>query len=128
MHRRQVANTLAFTSSTKDDDDPKPHRRADDFAATPRRVEEVHPSSWDPTERAKVMDEVGINMAALYPNLGLTSPDRTREECTVRALRAQATDVDTTPREYGSGDHHHTHALRTGANSFIADTAIAHGS
>ncbi|HEX4529907.1 MAG TPA: amidohydrolase family protein [Acidimicrobiia bacterium] len=26
---------------------------------------------------------------------------RTREECTVGALRAQATDVDTTPREYG---------------------------
>jgi predicted TIM-barrel fold metal-dependent hydrolase len=29
---------------------------------------------------------------------------RTREECTVGALRAQATDVDTTPRVYG--DHH----------------------
>ena len=27
---------------------------------------------------------------------------RTREECTVGALRAQATDVDTTPRRYGS--------------------------
>ena len=26
---------------------------------------------------------------------------RTREECTVGALRAQALDVDTTPREYG---------------------------
>jgi len=26
---------------------------------------------------------------------------RTREECTVAVLRAQATDVDTTPREYG---------------------------
>ena len=26
---------------------------------------------------------------------------RTRAECTVGALRAQATDVDTTPREYG---------------------------
>ena len=33
---------------------------------------------------------------------------RTREECTVGALRAQALDVDTTPREYGGfhvGDH-----------------------
>src|SRR3954451_3484083 len=31
---------------------------------------------------------------------------RTREECTVGALRAQATDVDTTPREYGGGATH----------------------
>ena len=31
---------------------------------------------------------------------------RTREECTVGALRAQATDVDTTPREYGGFDAH----------------------
>ena len=29
---------------------------------------------------------------------------RAREECTVGALRAQATDVDTTPREYGGFD------------------------
>ena len=31
---------------------------------------------------------------------------RTRAECTVGALRAQATDVDTTPREYGGFDAH----------------------
>ena len=42
---------------------------------------------------------------------------RTREQSTVRALRAQATDVDTTPREYGEGEH--THNLASQANSFI---------
>jgi hypothetical protein len=30
---------------------------------------------------------------------------RSREECTVGALRARALDVDTTPREYGEVDH-----------------------
>jgi hypothetical protein len=53
---------------------------------------------------------------------------RTREECTVGALRALAHDVDTTPREYGAGDHHHTHALQQTATNFIADTAKSRGS
>ena len=47
---------------------------------------------------------------------------RSREECTVRALRAQATDVDTTPREYGDVDH--THNLSQQANSFIGQQQI----
>jgi predicted TIM-barrel fold metal-dependent hydrolase len=42
---------------------------------------------------------------------------RTREECTVGALRALAADVDTTPREYGSTDH--THNLDQNASRFM---------
>ena len=41
----------------------------------PKRFEEQHPSSYDPNERAKVMDEFGIRAAATYPNLGLVNPD-----------------------------------------------------
>jgi len=49
---------------------------------------------------------------------------RKREDCTVGALRALATDVDTTPREYGALDH--THNLAKGnAGQFIAQTAGA---
>jgi hypothetical protein len=45
---------------------------------------------------------------------------RRREECTVGALRAQATDVDTTPREYGELDH--THKLNHNATTFLQST------
>jgi predicted TIM-barrel fold metal-dependent hydrolase len=49
---------------------------------------------------------------------------RKREDCTVGALRALATDVDTTPREYGALDH--THNLAKGnASQFLADTTQA---
>ena len=42
---------------------------------------------------------------------------RSREESTVGALRAQARDVDTTPREYGQGDH--SHGLSHNASQFL---------
>jgi len=45
---------------------------------------------------------------------------RGRGDCTVGALRAGATDVDTTPREYGSLDH--SHNLAQGAGSFLETT------
>jgi len=48
---------------------------------------------------------------------------RPREQCTVGALRAQAGDVDTTPREYGSSDH--THNLALGANLFVQNVMSA---
>ena len=70
----QVVNTLAFTVFYQEPHDPTPHRRKDDFPAQPAFIEEVHPSSWDPSERVKVLDEFGINMAALYPNLGAHQP------------------------------------------------------
>ena len=38
-------------------------------------LKDVHPSQYDPVERAKVMDSVGVTMAALYPNLGFVGPD-----------------------------------------------------
>ena len=47
---------------------------------------------------------------------------RPRSECTVGALRAQAADVDTTPREYGAADH--THTLAAGANQFLGSQEI----
>ncbi|CQD09111.1 amidohydrolase 2 [Mycobacterium lentiflavum] len=71
-------SNLALTVMFNEQNDDRPHRRKDDFPASPQFIEEVHPSSWDPVERAKVMDSYGINMAALYPNLGLTSPDHYR--------------------------------------------------
>jgi uncharacterized protein len=49
--------------------------RRDTLPAFPKTYDEIHPSSWDPNERVKVMDRFGIASAALYPNLGLTSPD-----------------------------------------------------
>jgi predicted TIM-barrel fold metal-dependent hydrolase len=47
---------------------------------------------------------------------------RTREECTVGALRAQATDVDTTPREYGGFDAHAevAHLDKDNATNFLS--------
>ncbi|MDP2288161.1 MAG: amidohydrolase family protein, partial [Actinomycetota bacterium] len=42
---------------------------------------------------------------------------RSRKESTVGALRAQAGDVDTTPREYGQGDH--SHGLSHNASQFL---------
>jgi predicted TIM-barrel fold metal-dependent hydrolase len=47
---------------------------------------------------------------------------RTREECTVGALRALATDVDTTPRDYST----HTHDTELGADvsSFLSKTVF----
>ena len=49
---------------------------------------------------------------------------RPRAECTVGALRAQATDVDTTPREYGDSDH--THNVSQGAVSFLGTQDVNH--
>jgi predicted TIM-barrel fold metal-dependent hydrolase len=45
---------------------------------------------------------------------------RSREECTVGALRAKALDVDTTPREYGEVDH--AHDLDHNAKRFLGQT------
>ncbi|MBV9661507.1 MAG: amidohydrolase [Acidimicrobiales bacterium] len=39
------------------------------YPSSPPSFEAVHHSTWDPVERAKVMDEMGVQMAALYPNL-----------------------------------------------------------
>ncbi len=39
------------------------------------RYEEQHPSGYDPNERVKVMDQLGIQAATTYPWLGLTGPD-----------------------------------------------------
>lgn len=36
------------------------------------RLSEIHPSSWDTTERLKVMDRYGVAIAALYGNLGVS--------------------------------------------------------
>jgi predicted TIM-barrel fold metal-dependent hydrolase len=53
----------------------EPVIREDEFPNMPKRWEDVHPSQYDPVERAKVMDAVGVTMAALYPNLGFVGPD-----------------------------------------------------
>ena len=58
--------------------DGGPERREDEFPAWPKRFDEQHPSSYDPTERVKVMDQVGIRAATTYPSLGLTGPDAWR--------------------------------------------------
>jgi predicted TIM-barrel fold metal-dependent hydrolase len=47
---------------------------------------------------------------------------RERKDCTVGALRSLAHSVDTTPREYGAGDH--THALAQSAMGLIAQSDI----
>jgi hypothetical protein len=52
---------------------------------------------------------------------------RSRAECTVGALRAQATDVDTTPREYGSGSLAHAHELDHNAGRFLGQNDVLQG-
>jgi predicted TIM-barrel fold metal-dependent hydrolase len=49
---------------------------------------------------------------------------RGREQCTVAALRAQATDVDTTAREYGALDH--SHNLAHDVQHFFAGSDVMH--
>jgi predicted TIM-barrel fold metal-dependent hydrolase len=41
----------------------------------PSSYDDMHPSSYDPVERAKVMDQYGIRASTTYPWLGLTGPD-----------------------------------------------------
>jgi predicted TIM-barrel fold metal-dependent hydrolase len=48
--------------------------RRDDYWRPPR-FEDQHPSAYDPSERAKVMDSYGIQAAVTFPSLGLTGPD-----------------------------------------------------
>lgn len=50
-------------------------RRREEFPAFITRLDEMHPSAWDPNERVKLMDAWGIDSAVLYPNLGLIGPD-----------------------------------------------------
>ena len=50
---------------------------------------------------------------------------RTREQATVGALRANAADVDTTPREYGDLDH--SHGLSHNATQFLGQAPILGG-
>ena len=51
---------------------------------------------------------------------------RDRSECTVAALRAQATDVDITPREYGPSDH--THRIGQDVSTFLSPADADDGS
>ena len=48
---------------------------ADGWAHFPKTIAEVHPSAYDPNERAKVMDQYGIQSATTFPNLGILGPD-----------------------------------------------------
>jgi predicted TIM-barrel fold metal-dependent hydrolase len=72
---------------------------------------------------AEVPDEdvykVGFENACRWYNFDPFA-HRPREQCTVGALRAEATDVDTTPREYGTLDH--THNLQHGAGDYLHQT------
>jgi predicted TIM-barrel fold metal-dependent hydrolase len=49
--------------------------RREDYSNFINRFDEQHPSSYDPNERVKIMDQVGIQAATTYPWLGLTGPD-----------------------------------------------------
>jgi len=50
---------------------------------------------------------------------------RSRDACSVGTLRAQASDVDTTPREYVAADH--THNVGQSADTFLAETNSERG-
>ncbi len=43
-------------------------RIANSDSARPKTRDEVHPATWDQAERVKVMDQIGIRAAVLYPN------------------------------------------------------------
>ena len=57
------------------DDNGDVLRNEENFPNFLEKVEDFHPSAWDPHERAKVMDDYGVSAAALYPNLGFVGPD-----------------------------------------------------
>ena len=50
-------------------------RNEENFPNFITKVDEFHPSAWDPHARAKVMEEYGVDSAVLYPNLGFIGPD-----------------------------------------------------
>ena len=50
-------------------------RNEENFPHFITKVEDFHPSAWDPHRRAKVMEEYGVDSAVLYPNLGFIGPD-----------------------------------------------------
>jgi predicted TIM-barrel fold metal-dependent hydrolase len=66
--------------------------REDIYPQLPRVWSDVHPSAYDPRERVKVMDETGIRVAALYPNVGLMSMkglrDNTPADFSLELIRA----------------------------------------
>jgi hypothetical protein len=72
------------------------------------RDDEIHKVTWENAARWYQFDPF---------------QHRTRDQSTVGALRAQATDVDTTPREYGALDHSHNLAHDT--QHFIADSDVS---
>jgi hypothetical protein len=47
-------------------------RNEENFPNFLTKVSDFHASAWDPHERAKVMQEYGVDRAALYPNLPRT--------------------------------------------------------
>jgi len=52
------------------------HPRANSEDERPATRSEVHIATWDQAERIKVMDDIGIESAVLYPNVGGLSPAR----------------------------------------------------
>jgi predicted TIM-barrel fold metal-dependent hydrolase len=59
------------SAAIKVPDQDYPMRWQGDFPDLPRR-DDLHPSSWDATERLKIMDRHGIAVAALFGNLGVS--------------------------------------------------------
>jgi len=85
---------------------------------------------WKSIEQAALSDpeihKVTWENAARWYNFD-PFEHRSREECTVGALRAQATDVDTTPREYGSTDHGRIMDTRNAAIFMERNSTATHG-
>ena len=50
-------------------------RNEENFPSFITKLDEFHPSAWDPHARAKVMEQYGVDSAVLYPNLGFIGPD-----------------------------------------------------
>ena len=44
-------------------------RRTDGFEDPPATRDDAHPATWDVSERVKLMDRWGIELAVLYPNV-----------------------------------------------------------
>ena len=60
------------------------------FPAHRRTVAEVHPAAYDPEARLKLMDEVGVHAAALFPNLflGIERLTKIDQELATECVRA----------------------------------------
>ena len=67
----QCIGSFGASAMVKTPDSDYPTRWAEDFPELPHR-DALHTSSWDASDRLRIMDRHGISVAALFGNLGVS--------------------------------------------------------